>query len=105
MSWLFSLRSVQFALDYFFSPQAILSNWRKPMDQRLTVFVTLVIFFLMNFWMSIVCMTLPVPAGSFIPVFVLGACLGRITGEAMAVWFPEGLDPDHGHLIIPGGMD
>ena len=52
--------------------------------------------------MSIVAITLPVPAGAFIPVFTLGAAIGRFVGEALAFWFPDGLHSDHPVQIIPG---
>lgn len=52
---------------------------------------------------SVVASTLPVPSGIFIPVFKIGAALGRIVGEAMAVSFPNGLRyGGHNHIIIPG---
>lgn len=47
--------------------------------------------------------TLPVPSGIFIPVFKIGAALGRIVGETMASTFPKGLSyGGHNHIIIPG---
>ena len=52
--------------------------------------------------MSIVAITLPVPAGAFIPVFTLGAAIGRLVGEVLATWFPDGIHPDYQIPIIPG---
>lgn len=34
--------------------------------------------------------SLPIPAGSFIPIFRAGAAVGRIAGELMHTWFPHG---------------
>ena len=56
----------------------------------------------LQFWMSIVAITLPVPAGAFIPVFTLGAAIGRLVGEVLATWFPDGIHPDYQIPIIPG---
>ncbi|KAK6762866.1 hypothetical protein RB195_023534 [Necator americanus] len=33
-------------------------------------------------------MTLPVPSGCFMPIFVLGAAIGRLMGEIVAIAFP-----------------
>lgn len=48
--------------------------------------------------------TIPVPSGIFIPVFKIGAGLGRLVGEGMHLWFPNGVRYG-GRLspIIPGG--
>ena len=64
------------------------------------VYMTLLTYFLANFWMGLVCKTLPVPAGTFIPVFVLGACLGRIIGEAMATLIPGGHITPGGYAVV-----
>lgn len=47
--------------------------------------------------------TIPVPAGVFIPLFKIGAALGRIVGELVHAAFPLGLRYGH-HLspILPG---
>lgn len=53
---------------------------------------------------SIVASTLPIPSGIFIPVFKIGAGLGRLTGESIYLWFLYGAR-DHGRLssLQPGG--
>lgn len=58
----------------------------------------------MQFFVSIVTSTIPVPSGIFIPVFKIGAALGRLVGEGMHLWFPTGIRYG-GHInnIIPGG--
>ncbi|XP_022250367.1 chloride channel protein 2-like [Limulus polyphemus] len=48
--------------------------------------------------------TIPVPAGVFIPVFKMGAAFGRLVGECMAAWFPDGVRlGETVTKIIPGG--
>ena len=53
--------------------------------------------------MSVVASTLPVPSGIFIPVFKMGAAFGRLVGELLAMWFPQGVRYG-GHIspIRPG---
>uniref|UniRef100_A0A0K0DQY1 Chloride channel protein n=1 Tax=Angiostrongylus cantonensis TaxID=6313 RepID=A0A0K0DQY1_ANGCA len=53
-----------------------------------------------RFVFSIVCMTLPVPSGVFMPIFVLGAAIGRLMGEIVAIALPLGLI--EGINIYPG---
>ncbi|KJH40768.1 hypothetical protein DICVIV_13266 [Dictyocaulus viviparus] len=45
-------------------------------------------------------MTLPVPSGIFMPIFVLGAAIGRLMGEIVAIALPLGLI--EGLNIYPG---
>lgn len=42
---------------------------------------------------------MPVPSGIFIPVFKIGAALGRAVGEAMALQFPNGVR--YGYIVTP----
>lgn len=75
--------------------------WKHP---HANVFVTLVVFILMKFWMSALATTIPVPCGAFMPVFVIGAAFGRLVGESMAAWFPDGIHADGNvYRIVPGG--
>ncbi|XP_060623382.1 chloride channel protein 2 isoform X1 [Anolis sagrei] len=75
--------------------------WKHP---HTNVFVTLVVFILMKFWMSALATTIPVPCGAFMPVFVIGAAFGRLVGESMAAWFPDGIHTDSNiYRIVPGG--
>uniref|UniRef100_A0A671XB73 Chloride channel, voltage-sensitive 1a n=1 Tax=Sparus aurata TaxID=8175 RepID=A0A671XB73_SPAAU len=75
--------------------------WLHP---DVSVFIILLLFFVMKFWMSAVATTMPIPSGAFMPVFILGAAFGRLVGEIMATLFPHGIVFD-GILyrIIPGG--
>ncbi|XP_075794194.1 chloride channel protein 2 isoform X2 [Pelodiscus sinensis] len=75
--------------------------WKHP---HANVFVTLVVFIIMKFWMSALATTIPVPCGAFMPVFVIGAAFGRLVGESMAAWFPDGIHADSNiYRIVPGG--
>ncbi|KAK7882801.1 hypothetical protein WMY93_028975 [Mugilogobius chulae] len=83
--------------DYIGNSQA----WQHP---QVNVFVTLVLFIVMKFWMSALATTIPVPCGAFMPVFVIGAAFGRLVGESMAAWFPDGIHMDGTiYNIVPGG--
>ncbi|XP_046891983.1 LOW QUALITY PROTEIN: chloride channel protein 2-like [Hypomesus transpacificus] len=58
----------------------------------------------LQFWMSALATTIPVPCGAFMPVFVIGAAFGRLVGESMAAWFPDGINTDGIiYPIVPGG--
>uniref|UniRef100_A0A8C5RX60 Chloride voltage-gated channel 1 n=1 Tax=Laticauda laticaudata TaxID=8630 RepID=A0A8C5RX60_LATLA len=75
--------------------------WIHP---KVSVFVIILLFFLMKFWMSVVATTMPIPCGGFMPVFVLGAAFGRLIGEIMAWLFPDGILFDgFVYKILPGG--
>ncbi|CAH1972148.1 unnamed protein product [Acanthoscelides obtectus] len=73
------------------------TDWTGP-------YVSLTCYIVFTFVFSIICSTIPVPSGSFIPVFKIGAAFGRIVGELMHMWFPTGMR--YGGTvaqIIPGG--
>ncbi|KAL1115624.1 hypothetical protein AAG570_005914 [Ranatra chinensis] len=79
----------------------VLRHWKT---EHTDPFVSLAGFTLFTFVFSIVASTIPVPSGSFIPVFKIGAALGRVAGELMHVVFPQGIH--HSQFttpIIPGG--
>ncbi|XP_065159562.1 chloride channel protein 2 isoform X3 [Atheta coriaria] len=81
--------------------QAMLNHWETPYSG---VLINLSAFVAFTFIFSIISSTIPVPSGSFIPVFKIGAALGRIVGESMHIWFPQGMR--YGGLvapIVPGG--
>ncbi|KAJ7990614.1 hypothetical protein DPEC_G00302220 [Dallia pectoralis] len=74
--------------------------WKHP---QVNIYVTLGLFVFMKFWMSALAITMPVPCGSFIPTFVIGAGFGRLAGECMATWFPDGIHSDGTvYPIVPG---
>ncbi|NXG38248.1 CLCN1 protein, partial [Dromaius novaehollandiae] len=75
--------------------------WIHP---KVSVFIIILLFFLMKFWMSVIATTMPIPCGGFMPVFVLGAAFGRLIGEIMASLFPNGILFDGiVYRILPGG--
>ncbi|XP_052225774.1 chloride channel protein-like isoform X1 [Dreissena polymorpha] len=81
--------------------ETVLGHWNHPSTN---IYVTLVLFIINNFWMAAICNTLPIPAGVFVPVFTIGAAFGRLVGECMAAWFPNGVKTgDTIQKIIPGG--
>ncbi|KAK7171325.1 hypothetical protein R3I93_003812 [Phoxinus phoxinus] len=83
-----------------FDDDDYLAAWKHP---QANVFIILTIFVVMKFWMSALSITLPIPCGSFVPIFVIGAGFGRLVGEGMATLFPDGVSID-GHIyhIVPG---
>ncbi|XP_069893962.1 chloride channel protein ClC-Ka-like isoform X2 [Dipodomys merriami] len=61
-------------------------------------------FMASRFWMLILATTIPVPAGYFLPLFVYGAAIGRLLGEALSLAFPEGIVAGGViNPIMPGG--
>uniref|UniRef100_A0A2I3GRY5 Chloride voltage-gated channel Ka n=1 Tax=Nomascus leucogenys TaxID=61853 RepID=A0A2I3GRY5_NOMLE len=82
-------------------PQHLWWEWYHP---QFTIFGTLAFFLVMKFWMLILATTIPIPAGYFMPIFILGAVIGRLLGEALAVAFPEGIVAGGvTNPIMPGG--
>ena len=80
---------------------AHVQHWVTPYT---SVFVNLIIYILLTFFLSIVAATLPVPTGVLIPTFKVGAAFGRLVGESMHVWFPDGVRyGDEISYIAPGG--
>uniref|UniRef100_H3AH33 Chloride channel K n=1 Tax=Latimeria chalumnae TaxID=7897 RepID=H3AH33_LATCH len=78
--------------------------WLEWWDPNFTIFGTLAFFLVMKFWMLILVTTMPMPAGYFMPVFVIGAAIGRIFGEVLAYLFPSGITSEGITTpISPGG--
>ncbi|KAL5015355.1 hypothetical protein ScPMuIL_009625 [Solemya velum] len=81
--------------------EEIISHWKHPLTN---IYINLVIFIIMYFWMGALCNTMPIPAGVFVPIFTVGAAFGRLIGESMAAWFPDGIwTGDVVRRIVPGG--
>ncbi|XP_037944560.1 chloride channel protein 2-like [Teleopsis dalmanni] len=80
---------------------AIVMHW---VTNYSNVFINLACYALFTFFFSIMASTIPVPSGSFIPVFKIGASIGRLIGETIHLWFPNGVRYG-GRIspIIPGG--
>ena len=54
------------------------------------LYVSLTLFILIEYISSAVCQTIEFPVGVFMPVFMVGAAFGRLVGESMFAWFPQG---------------
>jgi len=79
-----------------------IKHWKDPFTQ--SIFVNLAIYIISTFFLSILAQTLPVPTGALIPSFKMGAAFGRLVGEAMHVWFPDGVRyGSQISYIMPGG--
>ncbi|MCP9263946.1 Chloride channel protein [Dirofilaria immitis] len=63
---------------------------------------SLAIYFCVYFILIAICISLAVPAGIFVPSFVIGACGGRLIGEIMVTLYPQGLRGPNGPQIFPG---
>ncbi|XP_010612470.1 chloride channel protein ClC-Ka isoform X1 [Fukomys damarensis] len=92
-SWALATRSSSPPWPGELDPKNLWLDWYQP---EFTVFGTLAFFLLMRFWMLILATTVPIPAGYFLPIFIYGAAIGRLLGEALSVAFPEG--------IVAGGV-
>lgn len=75
--------------------KSVLENWGNT-----SIFLSLILFILFHFVFTGIAVALPIPAGVFFPVFLVGAAFGRLVGETMDVLFHSGIN---GHLIAPGG--
>ncbi|EYB85745.1 hypothetical protein Y032_0292g1595 [Ancylostoma ceylanicum] len=81
-------------------PEGFLDQWTGGGTSG--VCLALSLFTATFFLLSMVSSTLPVPAGIFMPVFVIGASFGRLVGESMAILFPDGIRSNHTLGIHPG---
>ncbi|XP_039223282.1 chloride channel protein ClC-Ka isoform X1 [Crotalus tigris] len=80
-----------------------LNLWQEWWHPSISVFGTLSVFLVMKFWMLVLATTMPMPAGYFMPVFIYGAAIGRLVGEAVALLFPGGITAEGTPSpIIPG---
>uniref|UniRef100_A0A2K5VPS2 Chloride channel protein n=1 Tax=Macaca fascicularis TaxID=9541 RepID=A0A2K5VPS2_MACFA len=100
-SWVLMTRNSSLPWPEELDPQHLWWEWYHP---RFTIFGTLAFFLVMKFWMLILATTIPMPAGYFMPIFILGAAIGRLLGEALALAFPEGIVAGGvTNPIMPGG--
>ena len=61
------------------------------------MYLNLSLFFSIRFLLTAICVSLPIPAGIYTPLFTLGAALGRIFGEMMLAMYPSS-------GIVPGRL-
>uniref|UniRef100_A0A0N4ZZZ1 Chloride channel protein n=1 Tax=Parastrongyloides trichosuri TaxID=131310 RepID=A0A0N4ZZZ1_PARTI len=71
-------------------------------DTTPSIIQTLLSYLIVNYLIVAICITTALPAGIFVPSFVIGACGGRIIGELMALLFPEGIRGPDAPQIYPG---
>jgi len=87
--------------DLTVEEETIVSHW---INGHTNLLVNLGTFSITTVLLTILASTLPVPSGSLIPIFKTGAAFGRLIGEAMHLWFPEGLRiGSKVSPILPGG--
>lgn len=82
--------------------EKMMQHWTGGPEGGLHVIATLSTYLVVYFVLVAICVSLAVPAGIFVPSFVIGACGGRIIGELMAIWFPDGIRGPDGPQIFPG---
>lgn len=70
------------------STSHILHNWST---ESTSIFINTFLFFVSNFVTIAIASTVPVPGGLIVPLFMLGAGLGRFFGEWSAFLFPDGM--------------
>ncbi|UYV82084.1 CLCN2 [Cordylochernes scorpioides] len=76
----------------------VASHWTTPYTG---IHINLALFIITTFFTTALAATLPIPSGVFIPTLKIGAALGRLLGEAMFIWFPNGMGAVS-HQINPG---
>ncbi|WKX95911.1 hypothetical protein Q1695_012402 [Nippostrongylus brasiliensis] len=64
--------------------------------------LTLLCYLVVYYLLVAICVSLYIPAGIFVPSFVIGACGGRIVGEILIMWWPDGFRGPDGPQIYPG---
>ncbi|XP_030374554.1 chloride channel protein 2-like isoform X2 [Scaptodrosophila lebanonensis] len=78
----------------------IVSNWSSDYS---SIFINLICFTLFHFFFSIIGSTMALPHGMFIPALKIGGGFGRLIGESLALWLPQGFSFPTLAPIIPGG--
>ncbi|CAB3403791.1 unnamed protein product [Caenorhabditis bovis] len=81
-------------------PPEVIEHW--TIGNSFHPLLTLSLYFLIFFILVPICITLYIPSGVFVPCFVIGACAGRIFGEVLTEWWPEGLRGLGQPQIYPG---
>ncbi|CAI5440814.1 unnamed protein product [Caenorhabditis angaria] len=82
-------------------PDKILTHWTGGPDYDVTIFTSLVLYYIVYFILVAICISINVPAGVFVPSFIIGAAGGRLMGEIMVQLFPTGMR-EGGPPIHPG---
>ncbi|XP_035237066.1 chloride channel K isoform X2 [Anguilla anguilla] len=80
------------------------SLWQEWSPSGVSVYHTLAFFLVMKLWMLVLACTLPLPAGYFMPAFIYGAGIGRLTGEVLSYMVQNGFHAEGEiGLVNPGG--
>ncbi|PAV83229.1 hypothetical protein WR25_14494 [Diploscapter pachys] len=80
----------------------ILDNWHT--DDTSKMFISLGVFQIVFFVLTILAGTMPISAGIFLPVMIMGACFGRMVGEFISILAPYGLIAGRPDIIIYPGI-
>ncbi|KAI6194538.1 Chloride channel protein 2 [Aphelenchoides besseyi] len=95
-TWTAHVNSSQYCTD-----RTMIQNWIGK-DENLNIFLVLSCFILTYFFLSALASTIPIPSGTFGPAFVLGGAFGRIVGEIVAVYYPDGVREEEIVQVYPG---
>uniref|UniRef100_A0A1I7YF69 Chloride channel protein n=1 Tax=Steinernema glaseri TaxID=37863 RepID=A0A1I7YF69_9BILA len=82
--------------------ESLMQHWTGGPDGGVSIFLSLTCYLIINFMLVAICISINVPAGVFVPSFIIGAAGGRLMGEMMAYLFPDGLRGPDGPPIYPG---
>ncbi|CAJ0955481.1 unnamed protein product, partial [Mesorhabditis belari] len=80
----------------------LLNHWMGGEERDVPIFLSLACYIAVYFVLVAICISINVPAGVFVPSFIIGAACGRLTGETMMLLFPQGLRGPGGPPIYPG---
>ncbi|CAJ0605885.1 unnamed protein product [Cylicocyclus nassatus] len=71
-------------------------------DGAVTIFTSLATYYIIYLLLVAICISINIPAGVFVPSFVIGAAGGRLVGEIMDSFFLRGMRGNTGPPIYPG---
>ncbi|PAV83230.1 hypothetical protein WR25_14495 [Diploscapter pachys] len=80
----------------------ILDNWHA--DDTSKMFISLGVFQIAFFVLTILAGTMPISLGIFLPVIITGACFGRMVGELVSIMAPYGFISGRPDIIIYPGI-
>lgn len=67
--------------------EEVIKNWQTPYT---SFYTNTFLYFITNLFLLAFATTTPVPGGVIVPLFTIGAGLGRFYGEVIAYFFPAG---------------
>jgi H+/Cl- antiporter ClcA len=74
------------SLSYGYLPNTLNADWSS-----ISIWYSLPLFGFSQYGMLLLTLGVPVPAGLFVPFLAIGAAFGRIVGEAVNFWIPNGV--------------